>query len=261
MKIVENKVNYALSNFKENSLIESFDAMLELMSLLTPMLDFLYTAKEAEEMGHDPEQLAYTLVSQVEMLDGFSKSSMIEYAAKNRVFLGASFSDKLHLASINLTELMEIITPLALAGVPLSDSSVENIRPLVKSIVGNLAYAMYFGFNFFEINEAIKAGKDFEVQSFIIKALEIRGLEVTYLTRYLESIFNAYKPPLGIFDQAPEYEADFYAKAGSAVDSFLAHEEYLTLDFVIRVLEDDTKAEEVAEEFLQFVAKEKAANK
>lgn len=116
-----------------------------------------------------------------------------------------------------------------------SESEIPEIIELVKTLIGRLAYVMYYEFGIKESYQDLADGiVDYRINAAVNQATQEMSVDSEEFITGMAALHKANKPNIGIFDENPELENAFMEIVGPYLLDL--SESDITLDLVMSVI-------------------------
>jgi hypothetical protein len=220
-----------------NEAVSIIEEVYDFMELLVPDLEY-----ENSHPGEDLKQ------EQLDTLDGLSLSieySNLEMFAEGMFSASESTQRRITNAVHYLAQFKERIKAHAEAYIYLTTEEVEVLKELANNILAELAYFTFFEFELDKTADTIIKKAELEVNIVVHRYTDMQQIPIEHLLISIQRIMKIYRPVLGLFEQYPELEEEFYNVAGPYIKDFEVLTEYVTLDMVKGVISGSLDVETV----------------
>lgn len=215
------------------------------MEIISNLLKVLYTEKQYEEMGNDPEMLEDEQIAEIDAAAfGLSFRSIQEYQS-GMCAPNYMLARRVDGASSYLEQLTSAVVKLSALAIPLTDDQVRNLRKLAASCMAELSFFLYYGFLMDETESSIEQGRELEISIPVQTMLEETGSEINKFLAWINEIKLRFRPKLEVFAAFPELEEAFLEVAGPYISDFDTYARYVSIDIVRAVLVENADVEEI----------------
>lgn len=230
--IVKHNFSNVITNPKREHF---FDFFTQTKNAVDKLIETLSIVEEAEDEFEELEELEGQTLEDIKAIGFFATGG---FSAKPAMFVCARD------VMLHITKYNKLLNEHLGFGMFFDDESHATLNKLCTQIISELCYLLWFEFDMEMQLDKIAAGEDY-IDEIVKMYCDSFGFKQEDILTFVQNTRKDYPFHLSIFDDYPEYEADFEAIMGPYLGSLI--EKDLTLKQIEKVIAGEIKPEELIE--------------
>jgi len=243
MRLTELKVRTILQQVSNEQAAAAFEDGYNALVLLNNFKDLLVDEKDYKgEAGGGFEWLQ---VEEAEVVSNDLNFEGLKFFNRGK----CSYTDAIQrraASSVHYLQLLkERVDEVSEVFIPMDNETIEMLRELCLTTLGELAYFLYFQFQLEDTLTDLSEGNDPRVNVALAQFVDESGNDLEQVVTFVSEIMTEHRPTFTIFEEFPDLEDPFFEIVGPYVKDFERIIDFVTAEVVRDVIKNAGDVEEI----------------